>query len=100
MVGPNVPAAVVNASSPNTIVEIAVRPVTVIVTLLPDVTEVGAVIAGAPTTVTVVDAVCAVAPEPTTSFSVYVPAVVPAGTEKHKPLNEPSSPTVTLSLDR
>lgn len=53
MVGPN--DAIVSPS--NVAVEISVRPVTVMVTLLPDAAVVGATIVGAPSTVTLVDAV-------------------------------------------
>lgn len=54
--GPNVVAPMM-LTPLNVAVEIAVKPVTVMVTLLPDAAVVGAVIVGAPITVTVVDAV-------------------------------------------
>lgn len=86
--------------------EIAVKPETVMVTLLPDAADAGATIDGAPSTVTVVDAVSTgvLTPAlPIVNCSVYVPDVTLAGTTKLKlangAANEPVLATVIEAAD-
>jgi len=74
----------------NVVVDIAVKPVMVMVTLLPDAAVVGAIMVGALSTVTVVSAISV---NPTVILNVYVPAATVDGIANVMPAataNEPS----------
>lgn len=87
---------------PNVALEMAVNPVTVMETLLPDAAIVGAVIWGAPSTVIVVDAVSigVLTPAvPIVNCSVYVSAVTLAGTTNFTPAVVPNDPVLATVTD-